>query len=125
VRAVPGLHQEQFEVIALDSGPPVEFPIPWLGLGGPERETQDEPAATSAPEPGPSEPAPIPREHTPEMPEPAPLAAQAVVAPRSRAMDFEDFSPLDLAEDEPGPAVDGKNRFPILPRPEQEQGEES
>jgi ribonuclease G len=106
VRAVPGLHQEQFEVIALDSGPPVEFPIPWLGLGGPEQETPDEPEAASAPEP-------------------APLAAPAVIAPRARAMDFEDFSPLDLAEEEPGPAVDGENRFPILPRPEQEQGEES
>jgi ribonuclease G len=123
VRAVPGLHQEQFEVIALDSGPPVEFPIPWLGLGGPERETPDEPEAASAPEPEPSEPAP--REQPTEIPEPAPLAAQAVTAPRARAMDFEDFSPLDLAEEEPGPAVDGENRFPILPRPEQEQGEES
>jgi len=60
-----------------------------------------------------------------QTPEPAPLVAPALVAPRPRAMDFEDFSPLDLAEDEPGPAVDGENRFPILPRPEQEQGEES
>ncbi len=30
VRAVPGLHQEQFEVTALDSGPPVELKLRWL-----------------------------------------------------------------------------------------------
>ncbi len=30
VRAVPGLHQEQFEVSALDAGPPVSFPLQWL-----------------------------------------------------------------------------------------------
>jgi ribonuclease G len=30
VRARPGLHQEQFEVLALDEGPPVEIPLRWL-----------------------------------------------------------------------------------------------
>jgi hypothetical protein len=30
VRAVPGLHQEQFEVSALDGGPPVELKLRWL-----------------------------------------------------------------------------------------------
>jgi len=30
VRAVPGLHQEQFEVTALDSGPPVALSLRWL-----------------------------------------------------------------------------------------------
>ncbi|MGE4606184.1 MAG: Rne/Rng family ribonuclease [Myxococcota bacterium] len=30
VRAVPGLHQEQFEVVALDAGPPVSLPLQWL-----------------------------------------------------------------------------------------------
>ncbi len=30
VRARPGLHQEQFEVTALDAGPPVEIPLRWL-----------------------------------------------------------------------------------------------
>jgi len=30
VRARPGLHQEQFEVVALDEGPPMEIPLRWL-----------------------------------------------------------------------------------------------
>jgi ribonuclease G len=30
VRAKPGLHQEQFEVLALDEGPPVDIPLRWL-----------------------------------------------------------------------------------------------
>jgi ribonuclease G len=33
IRAVPGVHQEHFEVIALDEGPPVPLRLPWLGLG--------------------------------------------------------------------------------------------
>ncbi len=40
VRAVPGVHQEHFEVIALDEGPPVPLRLPWLGLG------EDAPADT-------------------------------------------------------------------------------
>ena len=32
VRGQPGLHQEQFEVTALDSGPPVSIPLQWLGF---------------------------------------------------------------------------------------------
>ena len=31
VRARPGLHQEQFEVTALDRGDPVNIPLRWLG----------------------------------------------------------------------------------------------
>lgn len=30
IRARPGLHQEQFEVVALDAGPPVSIPLRWL-----------------------------------------------------------------------------------------------
>jgi ribonuclease G len=30
IRARPGLHQEQFEVVALDQGPPIEIPLRWL-----------------------------------------------------------------------------------------------
>jgi hypothetical protein len=32
IRGQPGLHQEQFEVTALDSGPPVSIPLQWLGI---------------------------------------------------------------------------------------------
>ncbi len=36
VRAKPGLHQEQFEVSALEEGPPVPLTLRWLGMGPPE-----------------------------------------------------------------------------------------
>jgi len=36
IRARPGIHQEQFEVSALDEGPPVEIPLRWLGADVPE-----------------------------------------------------------------------------------------
>jgi hypothetical protein len=42
VRGQPGLHQEQFEVTALDSGPPVSIPLQWLGFPA---EASDEKAA--------------------------------------------------------------------------------
>jgi ribonuclease G len=38
VRAKPGLHQEQFEITALDEGPPVPLTLRWLGIGPPEPE---------------------------------------------------------------------------------------
>ncbi len=63
VRAVPGVHQEHFEVIALDEGPPVPLHLPWLGLGedGP---TDTEPILFSEPFeeelPEPSEPSAAP-----------------------------------------------------------------
>jgi hypothetical protein len=44
VRGQPGLHQEQFEVTALDSGPPVSIPLQWLGF---PPETGDERASTA------------------------------------------------------------------------------
>jgi len=42
VRGRPGLHQEQFEVTALDAGPPVSIPLQWLGFPA---EPSDEKAA--------------------------------------------------------------------------------
>jgi hypothetical protein len=38
VRAKPGLHQEQFEITALDEGPPVPLTLRWLGMVPPEPE---------------------------------------------------------------------------------------
>jgi len=38
VRARPGLHQEQFEVSALDQGPPLETALPWLQERKPEED---------------------------------------------------------------------------------------
>jgi ribonuclease G len=58
VRAVPGVHQEHFELIALDPGPPVPLRLPWLGLAG------------DGPEP---EPVFVSEPFEPEVPEPAPV----------------------------------------------------
>jgi len=46
IRARPGLHQEQFEVVALDDGPPVSLSLRWLEDRKPEEE-----AAEAAPRP--------------------------------------------------------------------------
>ncbi len=58
VRAVPGVHQEHFELVALDAGPPVSLRLPWLGLAG------------AGPEP---EPVFVSEPFEPDVPEPAPL----------------------------------------------------
>jgi hypothetical protein len=41
VRAVPGQHQEQFEIAALDHGAPVSLALPWLSAR-PDAEEADE-----------------------------------------------------------------------------------
>ena len=46
IRSQPGLHQEQFEVTALDSGPPVFVPLQWLG-SAPESSDETAPSAES------------------------------------------------------------------------------
>ena len=38
IRARPGIHQEQFEVLALDTGPPVSIPLRWLDGPGEKKE---------------------------------------------------------------------------------------
>jgi hypothetical protein len=88
IRGQPGLHQEQFEVIALDSGPPVSVPLQWLGFppeSGDERASPaelqieaDEPSSAAAPDtPGPADTAA-------DEPEPAPAPAE-LEAPREAA----------------------------------------
>jgi len=58
IRARAGLHQEQFEVVALDTGPPVSLSLPWLtGKDAAQRtaaEASPEVAATAAAEPAPA-----------------------------------------------------------------------
>jgi ribonuclease G len=118
VRAVPGMHQEQFEVTALDTGPPVDFALPWLGQEGPA------PEPARGPEPSPiaeSEPADVADAAIDAAPAEESAPGPAMPA---RSIAFEDeFSPLDLAEDGANEPVDGQSGFPIMPRPE--QGEES
>jgi hypothetical protein len=61
VRAKPGMHQEQFEVLALSEGPPVEFAIPWLS---PPRVAPETPLSETLPValPEPLAPAPTAEE---------------------------------------------------------------
>jgi ribonuclease G len=119
VRAVPGMHQEQFELIALDAGPPVEIALSWLST----EEIAPAPKVALAGELI-SAPAPVAldgvveEEQKPSLPAPMlPFSADAL----------EDFSPLDLgpevADAGTHQPVDEAPGFRILPRPE--QGEES
>lgn len=75
VRARPGMHQEQFEITALEAGPPVPLTLRWLGIGPPEPplpvaaaavevadgdgveklEAEEAPASTASVSPGPEE----------------------------------------------------------------------
>ncbi|MBW2495996.1 MAG: Rne/Rng family ribonuclease [Deltaproteobacteria bacterium] len=41
IRARPGLHQEQFELMALESGPPLELDLPWLRDVHPDAESSE------------------------------------------------------------------------------------
>jgi ribonuclease G len=60
IRGKPGIHQEQFEVTALDSGPPVSVPLKWLGIppepgeervaNGKAQTEADESASVAAPD---------------------------------------------------------------------------
>ena len=50
VRARPGLHQEQFEIFALDEGPPVELALSWLGEPEKDEVADAEPEDASSPE---------------------------------------------------------------------------
>jgi len=50
IRARPGLHQEQFEVVAVDSGPPISLALDWLEGSKPEEPKPEKPEATQEPE---------------------------------------------------------------------------
>ena len=52
VRARPGLHQEQFEVTALDEGEPVSIPLRWLSSEIKEEEEDEKAEATAGESPG-------------------------------------------------------------------------
>lgn len=124
VRAVPGMHQEQFEVIALDDGPPVSIALAWLGTGEPD--AQPELIAGVVERPPIPEPVAAAEPEETEKPEEERRPAVAPLAPFA-ALALEAFSPLDLGSDSEGDeadeTVDGAPNFRILPRPE--QGEES
>ena len=101
IRAQPELHQEQFEVTALEEGPPVQFDVPWLA-GEPEPKSPrgngadaSPPAAPETAGEAPEEPAEPPAAANGEVPEPDGVSAET-------------------AADAP---VDAPSGSPILPRP--------
>jgi len=55
IRARPGLHQEQFEVAALDAGPPVALSLRWLDDRKPEEEATAPDASPEADDEAPAE----------------------------------------------------------------------
>jgi hypothetical protein len=107
VRTRPGLHQEQFEVEALDQGASVSVRLPWL-------ETREERAAAEAARRAAAAAAAAATEarEIAEMAEPEPVddvaAAEETIAPALVALEA---SPLALPE-----AVDGEGEGSILPR---------
>jgi ribonuclease G len=89
IRARPGQHQEQFEVTALDAGPPVSLSLRWLGGGEPPGAAGDGGLDEAA--------------------EPEQVAEEAVA----------ELEANDGADDDGPPAVlDDPRENPILPGPE-------
>ncbi|HXK21519.1 MAG TPA: Rne/Rng family ribonuclease [Myxococcota bacterium] len=108
IRARPGLHQEQFEVVALDRGPAVEIPLGWLG----ERERRT--AAGGRMEGGSRAPA--------EESAALPKAVSGLDSPGGSSGDVEpqlaeaDAEPGAKPDSEPALAVDVASENPIIPR---------
>ena len=97
IRSQPGLHQEQFEVTALDTGPPVSVPLRWLGSAP---ESNDETASSaelpteadessSAAAPGTSEP----EDAAADKAEPAPTPPELEASGEAAEEEIEQTSP--------------------------------
>ena len=121
IRARPGQHQEQFEVTALDQGPPVPLELAWLreipkdelpaGEAGPPPEEEAEAAEPPIPEAG-----PLPEA---EAEGSEPRAAEA--APAIHAADSAAPVALAPADEERGAMpemLDADGERPILRRSE-------
>jgi ribonuclease G len=113
IRARPGLHQEQFEVVALDEGPPVSLSLRWLEGRKPEREAEAPPRSEAAEEgaedsPPQGEAAEDDAVEAAEPSEPdsgeAPAEAEerlaAIAAPAADMLDAEAGSPILPVSDE-------------------------
>ena len=137
IRARPGLHQEQFEVVALDQGPPVTLSLGWLrdpNAPEPSKDELPEPTALVPAELASSEvPALAPPDSEPEPAEAEPSAESAVAGEAEEAPDAAEPAP-EGSPAEPIPigepdaeealrraagaevAVDAGAENPILPR---------
>jgi hypothetical protein len=95
IRARPGLHQEQFEVIALDAGPPVSLSLSWLEEQSPEAPAKSKRGA----KPGTPDPAEAPEAVSESQPET--VAAAFGAAASAGPVDSEPVE--DAAETAPEP----------------------
>jgi hypothetical protein len=100
IRGLPGLHQEQFEVTALDSGPPVSIPLQWLGF---PPEPVEEGASTAESQIEADEPSSA---VTPDTTGPADVVAdetQPEATPNAKAKPSAEAKPAQSAEAKPTP----------------------
>jgi ribonuclease G len=137
VRGRPGVHQEQFEVTALDEGPPVPLNLRWLegpqdeGDGGglpeptelvPAELAQSEVPATPPPEDTPPDGVPELAESTGALPETAEALEQPAAAaeepPQAAGEPDAPAVPEPVAEAAPAAqALDDATESPIIRRP--------
>jgi len=106
VRARPGQHQEQFELTALDAGPPVELTLPWLSQVQPEKPPEaalrPEPATAAGSEPAEAaeaEPAGDEPPEPAEAPAAEPVAALGGTGAVETSRDATSQPPRDEAAD--------------------------
>ena len=114
VRARADLHQEQFELVALGEGPPVELGVSWLA---PPPASESEPEATPQPEAPDETP-----EAAAEAPEPPAEAAsepasEPEIEPEPPAKEPEEESEEE-APGEPPPALAALPTAELVPEPE-------
>jgi ribonuclease G len=113
VRGQPGLHQEQFEVSALDIGPPVSIPLQWLGF---PPESSDENA--------PGDDLPIPIDEPSAAAAAAPSESAAAAEEAAEPTPDEPESPrVAAAETETG-ELEAANEQPVEPAAAPEATEE-
>ncbi len=110
IRARPGLHQEQFEVIALDQGPPVSIPLRWLDDAV---ETEQDAAEAGK------------SEETAEVEEPDTPGAEAVAVTAAAVAAAEAAEAPAETSAEAAQAVDDAGEKPILPPSSAEPGSEA
>jgi len=111
VRARPGLHQEQFEVSALDQGPPVETTLPWLEARKPDKEAKADKGAKADKADKPD------RGAKADKPAKEAKADAADEAGRTDG-DEKDSPPAELAAKSASPAPAAPELSPAAPEPE-------